>query len=90
MEKMGMLQKMKKAVGFPLNAVEKRNHLAYRNVYLSEGEPDLDWEELVSHGYAENRGREFGKSFAYALNGKGIALLEGLLGCRISLLGSVR
>ena len=85
-----LLCKMKRALGFPVSAAPAESFLAYRNLFLSRGRPDGDWENLVRSGYATRLGEEYVGRVAYALSREGIGLLEEILCCRIRLLAALQ
>lgn len=73
---------MQHAIGFNPRGVRGR-YAAYRNRYIVSN-PDEDWEELISIGYATKREFEIEKQIAYYVSDLGLKYLGSLFGCIIT------
>lgn len=73
---------MKHCIGFEQRYVKRGKYEAYRNYFNNGDEPDEDWEELVSQGYAKKSILHDQFIYFVTLNGK--KLLEEILDVVIS------
>lgn len=76
------LEKMKHAIGFTFNKVEKNKYIAYRNYYATPRSDDNDWKYLVSIGYAQ-LGDITENCIYYHVTEKGINFIEQVTGIKI-------
>jgi hypothetical protein len=76
------IEKMEHAIGFDRGKIKRNRYNAYRNRFVVNN-PDKDWEELVSIGYAEKREFEIEKQIGYYVSELGMKYLGVLFGCII-------
>lgn len=76
------IEMMKHAIGFDRRNIKKNQYGAYRNRYIVTN-PDNDWEELISFGYATKRAFEAERQIAYYVSELGMKYLGSLFGCTI-------
>lgn len=73
---------MQHAIGFDRKSIKNNKYMAYRNRYIVSN-PDIDWEDLISIGYATKREFEIEKQIAYYVSEPGMKYLGVLFGCII-------
>lgn len=77
------IEKMEHAIGFIREKIKRNRYETYRNRFVASN-PDKDWEELVSIGYAEKREFEIEKQIVYYVSKLGMKYLGVLFGCIIT------
>lgn len=76
------IQMMQHAIGFEQRRIKKNKYMPYRNRYVVN-QPEEEWEELVSIGYATRRDFQIEKQVLYLVSELGMKYLGVLFECII-------